>query len=51
MDLVTGGTGFVGTHVIRALLSRGGRGARPRAPGLAGATTSPAWTSSSSKAT
>src|SRR5262245_23710176 len=25
MDLVTGGTGFVGTHVVRALVSRGGR--------------------------
>ena len=25
MDLVTGGTGFVGTHVIRALLARGDR--------------------------
>ena len=25
MDLVTGGTGFVGTHVVRALVARGGK--------------------------
>jgi dihydroflavonol-4-reductase len=35
MDLVTGGTGFVGTHVVRALVARGGAVrclARPSSP-------------------